>query len=528
MSEDANTKRIALKPSEEQTPVQPWSMDKSADRLMDDVFADVDRMLETGTEPAARTAEPEYVSLQQMSIPQIVIPAEMVSRQVEASDDSDGEAQKSQERGRSLNKLLLGAAIASLAITLLLWLAGQGRFNRLLGINSASVEEAKKLPSEADAQFVDYMQQSLDLIEQQTEENQQVAAVPAAPQVPANSLVPVPIPGNLPQNGSRPQNAPERIYIPVYPRPQVIYANPPAPPAIRPVPTVTVTATAVAKPSPTVTVTATAVAKPSPTVTASSRPTAKASPKARATVRPTAKATPTVAAVLRSIPLARPKATPTSRPTANSSPTVAATSRPTPTPSAKVAATVRPTAQPSPTVAATARSTAKPSPTVAATTIRPTATPSATVVATTRPNPTPSARVTATAVPTATPSARVTAAAVPTTTPSATVAPSPLPAPALASPIPAATLPNPAPQRTSRQETRQASASTPAIEHTLTGLLVLGEKSAAIFEINGASRRVHLGESIGSSGWTLVEVNNNEAVIRRNGEVRSVFVGQQF
>ncbi|MFB2971431.1 hypothetical protein ACE1CD_20895 [Aerosakkonema sp. BLCC-F183] len=528
MSEDANTKRIALKPSEEQTPVQPWSMDKSADRLMDDVFADVDRMLETGTEIPERTGEPEYVSLQQMSIPQIVIPAEMVSRQVEASDDSDGEAQKSQERGRSLNKLLLGAAIASLAITLLLWLAGQGRFNRLLGINSASVPEAKKLPSEADAQFVDYMQQSLDLIEQQTEENQQVAAVPAAPQAPANSLVPVPVPGNLPQNASRPQNAPERIYIPVYPRPQVIYANPPAPPAIRPVPTVTVTATAVAKPSPTVTVTATAVAKPSPTVTASSRPTAKASPKARATVRPTAKATPTVAAVLRSIPLARPKATPTSRPTANSSPTVAATSRPTPTPSAKVAATVRPTAQPSPTVAATARSTAKPSPTVAATTIRPTATPSATVVATTRPNPTPSARVTATAVPTATPSARVTAAVVPTATPSVTVAPSPPPAPALASPIPAATLPNPAPQRTSRQETRQASASTPAIEHTLTGLLVLGEKSAAIFEINGASRRVHLGESIGSSGWTLVEVNNNEAVIRRNGEVRSVFVGQQF
>ena len=37
-----------------------------------------------------------------------------------------------------------------------------------------------------------------------------------------------------------------------------------------------------------------------------------------------------------------------------------------------------------------------------------------------------------------------------------------------------------------------------------------------------------MGENIGGSGWTLVKVANQEAVIRRNGEVRSVFVGQQF
>jgi Tfp pilus assembly protein PilP len=64
----------------------------------------------------------------------------------------------------------------------------------------------------------------------------------------------------------------------------------------------------------------------------------------------------------------------------------------------------------------------------------------------------------------------------------------------------------------------------------LRGVLVLGERSAAIFEVGGVSRRVYVGESIGSSGWTLVEINNenSEAVIRRNGEVRSIFVGQQF
>ena len=56
----------------------------------------------------------------------------------------------------------------------------------------------------------------------------------------------------------------------------------------------------------------------------------------------------------------------------------------------------------------------------------------------------------------------------------------------------------------------------------------MGERSVALFEIDGASRRINVGESIGSSGWTLVEVKNKEAVIRRNGEVRSIYVGQTF
>ncbi|WP_341530931.1 hypothetical protein WKK05_17635 [Nostoc sp. UHCC 0302] len=64
--------------------------------------------------------------------------------------------------------------------------------------------------------------------------------------------------------------------------------------------------------------------------------------------------------------------------------------------------------------------------------------------------------------------------------------------------------------------------------NTLEGLLELGNKSAALFKIDGVSRRVDVGESIGSSGWTLVEVSNGEAVIRRNGEVRSIYVGQQL
>lgn len=68
----------------------------------------------------------------------------------------------------------------------------------------------------------------------------------------------------------------------------------------------------------------------------------------------------------------------------------------------------------------------------------------------------------------------------------------------------------------------------PATTHTLVGILELGDRSAALFEINGVARRIYVGESVGASGWTLVEVVNQEAVIRRNGEVRTIFVGQQF
>jgi Tfp pilus assembly protein PilP len=62
----------------------------------------------------------------------------------------------------------------------------------------------------------------------------------------------------------------------------------------------------------------------------------------------------------------------------------------------------------------------------------------------------------------------------------------------------------------------------------LTGILELGDRSAALFEIEGMSRRFQVGETIGSSGWMLVDIVNQEAIVRRNGEVRSVFVGQKF
>ncbi len=71
---------------------------------------------------------------------------------------------------------------------------------------------------------------------------------------------------------------------------------------------------------------------------------------------------------------------------------------------------------------------------------------------------------------------------------------------------------------------------TTGVTHTLVGVLMSNDptRSAALFEINGVTRRVAIGESIGSSGWSLVQVGKEDAVIRRNGEVRSIYIQQKF
>jgi hypothetical protein len=81
---------------------------------------------------------------------------------------------------------------------------------------------------------------------------------------------------------------------------------------------------------------------------------------------------------------------------------------------------------------------------------------------------------------------------------------------------------------TAPSQTQPLAPTTPLVQRTLVGVLELGDRSAALFELNGVTQRYQVGESIGSSGWTLVEISKNQAVIRRNGEVRSIFVGQKL
>jgi hypothetical protein len=102
----------------------------------------------------------------------------------------------------------------------------------------------------------------------------------------------------------------------------------------------------------------------------------------------------------------------------------------------------------------------------------------------------------------------------------------PLPMPSAATTVTPTT---PAPNTSSAPVAKAPeSPAVPVVKRTLVGLLELGDRSAALVEINGVVQRFRVGESVSSSGWALVEVSKNQVLIRRNGEVRSVFIGQNF
>ncbi len=69
---------------------------------------------------------------------------------------------------------------------------------------------------------------------------------------------------------------------------------------------------------------------------------------------------------------------------------------------------------------------------------------------------------------------------------------------------------------------------TPSSEHVLVGILNLGSRSAALFNIDGSSQRAYVGDRVGVSDWTLVSVNGQDVMVRRDGEVRSIYIGQRF
>lgn len=104
--------------------------------------------------------------------------------------------------------------------------------------------------------------------------------------------------------------------------------------------------------------------------------------------------------------------------------------------------------------------------------------------------------------------------------------------------LPAASAPLPSPGgssgvTTAVAPTNSATAAlrdvTPAADHVLVGVMNLGDRSAAMFDIDGgSSQRAYVGDRIGLSSWTLVTVNGQDVVVRRDGEVRSIYIGQSF
>ncbi len=430
MPQEITTNQTTEMLSDEKILKDPTSVEAYADRLMDDLFQDVERVIEGGTKLPSDPVQPEFVSLKSIKVPQIILPP--MSRREDQSEDSaispdvnlrDASAEKSSQ---SFDRILLGVAFSSLLVTALLWLATRGGLSRIFAPAPVAVPVATPLDAQTQAniQFADYIERSLKAIEQNTPEN--IPLLPTFPVTPpVQNLQTVPVPSTPTVSGAETNNL------------------------------------------------ISAINRVEEAIREASKQTASLSNQVMRTIQQNP---------------AQPQAK-------------------TPTPGGQTSGGLpaSPTTAQAP-AAETQNTTAS-----EATSAESEAAPQTEAQTTTASAPEPQAE-----------------------TPVATApAPEPEPAPEPAPP-PATTareIPQPQlPQTTAAVEaTPSASSPAPAATvHTLVGILELGERSAALFEVNGVARRVYVGENVAGSGWTLVEVANQEAIIRRNGEVITIYVGQQF
>ena len=433
MSQDVSTNQGVKELLSVPPPIQPWSPENEADRLMDELFSDIDRILDGGSKLPTEPAKPEYVSLKPIVIPQITTPSAVTPSQELLEEPSTELTSPTpveplatnvvhttsppDNRSRwSFEKLLLVGGLASLGVTIILLLTSQRKLTLPWVPNfGASPSTENEPPPPQD--FSSYMLRSLEVIDHKSKPQQQTTP-PSPPSTP--NLASIPVPSNRSLASNQSPTVLERVYIPV-PMPQ----TPVAPPANQ----------------------------------LAARYTLPANP---LTARPTLPANQSAAR------LALPANQSAARPTLPANQSAA---RPT-LPANQLAA--RPTL----------------------------------------PAPSPRPRL---SLPIAPPPVRPSASA-----------PSTAAKPSIPAPPKAVTQPSTPPPPPAVETSPTAQSALPVANHTLVGLLELGDNSAALFEINGITQRIKIGESIGASGWALVSVANQEAVVRRNGEVRSVFVGQKF
>lgn len=238
MSQDISTNQSTSEPVSESIPLQPWSAEAYADKLMDDLFSDIDKILE-GSKLPTEPAKSEYVSLQPVKIPQITMPSAVVSLgQVLASPSHPANAKQSAKsdavsdarsfatpssgNSQYFHKILLGITCGSLVVSLILWWANRDKLRLPSWLNPVVTSHQNAL-SPSDAQFINYMLRSLELIDHKT----QVSKQPTNPSVlpvrqggmpagmPVYSQASPPVASNQPQI---PNPAPTvvGVYIPGY------------------------------------------------------------------------------------------------------------------------------------------------------------------------------------------------------------------------------------------------------------------------------------------------------------------------
>lgn len=93
-------------------------------------------------------------------------------------------------------------------------------------------------------------------------------------------------------------------------------------------------------------------------------------------------------------------------------------------------------------------------------------------------------------------------------------------------PPPPTQQPTPSPSSPRKESQPSPSEKPPALpEHTLIGLLELGEHSAALLKVEGRTQRVMLGGNIPGSNWELVTVANQQAIFANKNQQKTMYVG---
>jgi hypothetical protein len=95
--------------------------------------------------------------------------------------------------------------------------------------------------------------------------------------------------------------------------------------------------------------------------------------------------------------------------------------------------------------------------------------------------------------------------------------------PAPLAPVTTAPVPNNAP---ASQPAPTAVASVPST--TLVGILDIGDRSSAMFEMNGSVQSVLVGDRVAGNGWVLNRITQQEAILKRGNETKTLYVGQKF
>ncbi|WP_204105666.1 MULTISPECIES: hypothetical protein [Spirulina sp. CCY15215] len=413
MSEENNTDTQNAGLYTKSVALEARSLEKQADVLMDDLFSDIDMLLEGNGQLPTQTAKAEYVTLQSVVVPSITLPSgeaksgenriqsenrkkkprsrfSFKKNKAKKAQSSSTENKSSFQIPQHTDKILFGVACLSL-LGVGIWFLTRGGLEMKVPLVEPNLptpgNESKNpvIPSSKDAPFIEYMLRSLKVI----------ASKPETPQAQNTASLPSPEGDRGSQasaNGSSTPQVIERVYIPVYPP----NAN-------------STTSNNLSE----------AVVPPQPSPTPSATPTPSTTP--------------------------TPSATPTPSTTPNPSPR---------------------NSQPKPRVSPTPVDTSK----------------------TVLPEP---------------PQARLGA-------------------------YRADDLPN-FDELELPLETLKIS---PPVEESnnieLAGVLDAGDNSGALFRIENSTKRIAIGEVIGASGWSLVRIEGQTAVIRRNGEIRSVYVGQTF